>query len=179
MNDNHPPLPVIEYGKLVTDDKIGLIKAEGGWYESRELAGAELLEYIGDKLTEESEEVAGATQRGAQLQELAGLIILLEKYRETVGISEAELAQAINERVGKGQIYETNTLLEKATAPTDGHKVNSVKEDYVLVIMNSSGNTERFTIAAVTDRAARRKAQTILAKHGDVKTCDLAKQLKL
>lgn len=179
MNDTQPQLSAIEYGKLVTDDKIGLIKAEGGWYESRELSGDELLDYICDKITEESEEVANASKRSDQVKELAGLIILLEKFRQANNISEQELAQVISQKIRLGQIYETNTLLIRASAPADGRAVNSVKEDYILVIMDSSGRTKQFPIAAVTDRAAKRKANQIIAEHGDAKNSSLAKQLSL
>ncbi len=155
-------LIVVTYEKLVSDNIPRIVESEpGGWHESREVSGEELLEVVKDKLVEEIEEVISAPDKNKQMKELSTLILLLSKFKEVMGISDQELTEATERLVASGKTFEKNIFLIKATVPKD-KVVNSVKEIYTLSTITATGEKKNYTIAAVTDRAAIRKAKALM-----------------
>lgn len=109
-----------EYKKLVRDRVPNLLSKKGVKYEIETLSEEEYRQALREKLMEEAQEVAEASQVNLAV-EIADLLEVIDALMEAYGIQEEEVFLAQDEkRAEKGDFQEKTELVWTEENPSEG-----------------------------------------------------------
>ncbi|EPY7708305.1 nucleoside triphosphate pyrophosphohydrolase [Bacillus pacificus] len=89
------------YNKLVRDNILEIIKAEGLSYNARTLTSDELLVEVKAKMIEEAHEFMEAVEKKEAIEELADILELIHASLESYGVDFEELEEIRKEKKEK------------------------------------------------------------------------------
>ncbi|PEF63663.1 phosphoribosyl-ATP pyrophosphohydrolase [Bacillus anthracis] len=89
------------YNKLVRDNILEIIKAEGLSYNARTLTSDELLVEVKAKMIEEAHEFMEAVEKKEAIEELADILELIHASLESYGVDFEELEAIRKEKKEK------------------------------------------------------------------------------